>query len=254
MNEERAKERAKDRTTDRTNEKEENGEERKKQVVEKLRTKKPVIILLSGWAGSGKDTVANILCKKWDFVRLAFADELKWDVSQKTGLPLSFFHSEQLKDKPLDIRILAYPTAVTPRDLLLQHAKREREKNPFIYCEIILDKIADSTSPRIVISDWRYKKEFAFLSQNLDYYFTILRFRVHRSCITPSPDASEHDLDDEPVDSTLFNDGSLPELTESVSYHLRDALMHVVLEDSKLEHRVKSPCTDSEIQSQTEAT
>ena len=43
------------------------------------------IIWISGYAGAGKDTMASILCKKYDFQRVAFADSLKDIVAAKYG-------------------------------------------------------------------------------------------------------------------------------------------------------------------------
>ena len=38
-----------------------------------------MIIMLSGWAGSGKDAAASLLLEEMDCVRFAFADSLKLD-------------------------------------------------------------------------------------------------------------------------------------------------------------------------------
>lgn len=46
---------------------------------------KPIVVLVSGWMGSGKDTLVDRLVKQHGFVRFGFADELKDDVSKEMG-------------------------------------------------------------------------------------------------------------------------------------------------------------------------
>ena len=99
-----------------------------------------IVILLSGWARSGKDTVADHLCATHGFKRVAFADPLKEAVAAETGLPLELFYTAA-KGAPLPAPITAYPTAKRPRDLLLEHARRARSQDPDIYARAIVDRI-----------------------------------------------------------------------------------------------------------------
>ena len=48
---------------------------------------KPMLIGVSGLAGSGKDTVANHLCANYNFVKISFADTLKDAVAMIFDLP-----------------------------------------------------------------------------------------------------------------------------------------------------------------------
>ena len=68
------------------------------------------LVALSGWKGSGKDTLANYLVKKYGFKRLAFADKLKDMASQEYGIPREHFDDPRFKEKP----ILSMP--VNPKD------------------------------------------------------------------------------------------------------------------------------------------
>jgi len=90
-----------------------------------------VVILLSGWSGSGKDAAANLLVDEMNFIRLALADMLKLVVSQSTGIPLNYFHDRDLKDT------VAPGYHVTPRQLLLEHAVIARSTDPDIYSRLI---------------------------------------------------------------------------------------------------------------------
>lgn len=155
--------------------------------------------MLSGWAGSGKDTVAKYMDA---FQRLAFADKLKEDVSIETGIPLEDFHSSA-KDLPRN--------SVTPRSLLLRHALEAKKKDPHIYIRHVAK--LSGQHEKIVITDWRYKEEYAFLAKNTSA--RIIRVRVNRNLI-PSNDPSEHELDNEPFDYYIHNTGSLESLHKQV--------------------------------------
>lgn len=65
-----------------------------------------MIISISGLAGSGKDTIGNILIKKHNFTRIAFADALKSICSTITGLSWDMFNDPNLKDKELDNEVV----------------------------------------------------------------------------------------------------------------------------------------------------
>jgi hypothetical protein len=48
---------------------------------------------------------------------------------------------------------------------LLQHALAARAKNPDIYATQVAEKIIDEGLSRVVISDWRYKREYDYLAR-----------------------------------------------------------------------------------------
>jgi hypothetical protein len=93
----------------------------------------------------------------------------------------------------------------TPRQLLLEHALASRERDPDIYSR----KVAAVARfhENVVISDWRYQREYSFLQDAIPG--TILCYRVTRKGVIPSLDPSEHDLDTQPMDAHIRNDGSL---------------------------------------------
>ena len=175
--------------------------------------------MISGWARVGKDAAASLMTDEMGFRRLAFADALKEIVSAETGLPVETFHLHT-KDAPLEHSCKAYPTAKTPRDLLLQHALVARAKNPDIYAVQVAEKIIDEGLNRIVISDWRYKREYDYLAREFPE-FQILRLRINRQGVSGSPDPSEHDLDEEPVDAIIQNNGGISDLRDLLKAALR---------------------------------
>lgn len=184
-------------------------------------TMQSCVVLLSGWAGSGKDAAAAILVEEMGFRRFAFADALKEDVAQISGLPLATFHTAA-KDKPLEILCKTYPTAKTPRDILLQHARVQRAHNPDIYSGMVIDEIKASSIKKAVISDWRYHREYAHIYRELYERMPLLTIRIIRPGIIPSPDLTEHDLDNYPFDVEIQNDGALGDLRVKLKAILSD--------------------------------
>lgn len=185
-----------------------------------------LIVMLSGYAGSGKDTAAALLVDEYGFQRLAFADPLKQDVSQRTGLPLEYFTTAR-KDEPLppDVSHPDFPTAKTPRDMLIQHAAAERTRDNHIYARYVRDAI--SASPphsRIVITDWRYRSEASVIAGLSDTTNYVVHMRITRPDVTPSREPSEHDLDSFPMDLRITNSGTLRDLRHVLITALRPYL------------------------------
>jgi hypothetical protein len=171
------------------------------------------VLLLSGWAGSGKDAAAALLVEEMNFTRVAFADGLKEDVSKETGIPIAFFHDKYHKDTPVE--------GVTPRDHLLRHALAVRKSDPDAYSRRVAETIHTYDDQRFVVSDWRYKREYEHLRTILNPNITVLRGRIQRPGITPSNDPSEHDLDEESFDFTIQNDGCISDLRDSLKALMR---------------------------------
>lgn len=69
------------------------------------------IIALSGWRGSGKDTIADYLANNYGYKRIAFADKLKDMTAQQYDVPRNYFDNIDYKEKALE----QYP--IVPKDL-----------------------------------------------------------------------------------------------------------------------------------------
>jgi hypothetical protein len=155
-----------------------------------------MIIWLSGYAKSGKDTAASYLCQKYGFVRLAFADILKIIVSQKYGFPFELTQTQlgkttMVKDK-------------TVREWLIYESLKMKENDPYYFAKVVFEKILDSKE-NIVISDWRYPSEYQFITNNSLGTVKHISLRICRPCITPMDDLSEHQLDDWQFDHKIAN-------------------------------------------------
>ena len=80
------------------------------------------IVLLSGWSGSGKDVAANLMCEEMGYTRLAFADIVRQEVSEKTKIHTDYFSSPLYKDLPIPTRLADFPNAITYRDVVIEWA------------------------------------------------------------------------------------------------------------------------------------
>lgn len=169
------------------------------------------IVMLSGWAGSGKDTVANILTSEHGYTRFAFADALKYDVHECTGIPMQILHSPYMKMEALPFPIDGFPDAVTYRDVIIQHAARQRALDNDIYSRKVVDEIRAKKPARVVISDWRYQREYEVLKDAFPEV-TIRKVAIRNSSVPQMDIPSEHDLDDVPMDTIVHNNSTLTDL------------------------------------------
>ena len=169
--------------------------------------------MLSGWSGSGKDTVADWLVRERGYVRVAFADPLKEDVAAATGIPVSVFHDPVAKGVPLA------GVAQTPRDLLIEHARRARAVDPDIYARAIVGKIQSEDLARVVVSDWRLLREYKYVRSMLPAA-EIVRVRVSRLGLTVLTEPTEHELDEHPMDIHINNDGDIQSLYDNICSNL----------------------------------
>lgn len=169
------------------------------------------IIMLSGWAGSGKDTVANIMVSDHGYTRVAFADALKDDVHTSTGIPMQILHSPYMKMETLPFPIDGFPEAHTYRDVIIQHAARQRALDNDIYSRKVVDEIRAKKTDRVVISDWRYQREYQVIRQAFPDA-NIRKVAIRNPAVSQMDIPSEHDLDEVVMDTFIHNNSSLSEL------------------------------------------
>jgi hypothetical protein len=185
-------------------------------------TNSPLILLISGWAGSGKDAAATLLVEEMGFQRFAFADSVKEICAHKYDIPLSRFHS-LAKDSQLAHHVAAWPHARTPRDILIAHAAAARAKDNAVFARHVANDINQSDVERIVISDWRFLIEHTQLRDAFPDA-QILTARIVRPGITQNNDATEHELDGISTDLVIANDGCISDLRDHLRALLRPYL------------------------------
>ena len=171
-----------------------------------------MIIGLTGYAQSGKDTVANILVDRYGFTRIAFADkirELLYEANPMydsiVGEPLFVKAKvdrdgwEEAKKSP-HIRRLLQTTGVAARKLFGED---------FWVKQALKDISPDGN---YVIADVRFENEADMIKA---LYGQV--WRVRRQNVEPvNQHVSEVALDDYKFDQILKNEGSLDELKELV--------------------------------------
>lgn len=187
-------------------------------------TKHPLILLISGWAGSGKDAAAALLAEELGFARYSFATALKIDASAETGIPLADFHGHAAKDAALTEPCYAFPQAKTPREVLLAYAARIRSHDPDVYARVMVKGIESEDVRRVVVSDWRLLKEHSYITQKMPQA-RIVTLRVTRSDVEPRAEAIEHELDEFPFDLRIQNDGCISDLRDALRHALRPFLV-----------------------------
>ena len=189
--------------------------------------KNKVIILLSGYKRSGKDTIASKVKELVPEVKLhAFAEELKRMASHLFQLDYSFFTSQDLKERPL----LKYANtsdewgkmltnmqkddlhegAHTPRSLLILLGSFIRYYDKNYWADKVIDRILTSPEHIHIVTDCRFKNEIERAKERLtaDDNYKVVHIRIHREP-PKSNDPSERDLDDITPQYIIDNTGDI---------------------------------------------
>lgn len=176
------------------------------------------IILLSGWAGSGKDLLADYLVKNRNYTKFSFASNLKKKVSEHYNIDYNLTLTQEGK------KTIVNGSSI--RELLIDYSKEIRNKNDNIFVEYICDeiKLFDSyktkrgeTLSDIVISDLRYMNEINLINQ-IFHKSKIFTIRINRHHNSPVNDISENQLDLFKFDYIIDNKGSKEDLYKEFTY------------------------------------
>jgi len=147
---------------------------------------------LTGFAGSGKDTVADLLVAHCGFRKLAFADALRGEVSNAFGVDMVYFTRPESKSVPMGALSMTYaPIAFlaavthalrlpgagmsdddyavwlaeprTPRQILQWWGTEyRRAQNPHYWSRVLLQRVFDlhrDGCSRIAVTDCRFRNE-----------------------------------------------------------------------------------------------
>lgn len=166
--------------------------------------------MLSGWAGSGKDTTANYLVEHKGYTRMAFADVLKNHIAKTRNIPREWMDTLEGKSRIVGDK--------TVREYLIQDGQAAREKDPEVWIKFVMKTIRDATASgegiKVVISDWRLPNEYTVLKREFN---NVVRVRVNRFEKPPINDYTETALDKEPFEMTLDNSGTRDEYQDLLS-------------------------------------
>jgi hypothetical protein len=158
----------------------------------------PQIVLLAGWAGSGKDLFGAYLTKNHGYRRYAFADPVKDLVAAGCGIDRASLDTAEGK------AAIHGPTGQGVRQLLISYAEESRAADPTCWASAIASRILADKPPRVVVTDWRHLDEFFALQRAVPaatfYFLRCTRYGERYSSV---PDATEYGLLGFPFDAEL---------------------------------------------------
>jgi hypothetical protein len=175
------------------------------------------VIGLTGYAQSGKDTVASILVEKYGYRRVAFADKIKeflYGINPMVACsPTGYLQDlvnlvgwDEAKQEP-QVRRLLQDLGVSGRELLY----------PNVWVTPVLSTIR--SGDRVVVTDVRFENE-AGAVKNMGGQL----WRVKRLGFGPVNDhVSEYELDGYKVDQIFVNNGTLEDLETLITTRMRNA-------------------------------
>lgn len=177
-------------------------------------------IALFGFAGSGKDSVANRLVSEHGYRRVSFADPLKAmaltvdPVVTGNTYPENYRLSDVVNTHGWDEAKRTYPEV---RRFLQRLGQAQRDIDEDYWLNIAINKIGNIPDyTPVVVTDVRYDNEYEALSK-LDF----LMVRVNRPDIGPANDHVSEDADRFTPDTTFHNNGTLGALNDNTDLMVR---------------------------------
>lgn len=184
------------------------------------------ILGLMGQAGVGKDSVAEILGRRYRVMRFAFADQLRIECAAAWGVDIEVFLRRELRNEPqpalaLDrcmsapFRAYAWELGLLgplrPRSVMQRWGDYRRSADPDHYVHALapaIDQAWAAAADALVVTDVRFPNELVHLRG-----LGAAIWRVHRPGLGhPEPHASERVLSGVAGDLTIVNDGRLIDL------------------------------------------
>ncbi len=168
------------------------------------------IILISGKAGSGKDTVGKILVNNHYYTRYAYADALKDYVSETFKLDRKLFDTQEGKMS----EIIIDGKKTSPRQLLIDVSLEKKKENELIWIETVIKNIINCNNKFIVITDFRFLQEYTEL---IKIFGNVTTLKIERKYSLNIDDPSETSLNSFDFAFTLENNSSKEELQSKIA-------------------------------------
>jgi len=112
-----------------------------------------IIILISGYQGSGKDSIGRNLVSYWGFSRVAFADMLKDEVSKIYGIERSRMDTQEGKKS-----LISQEDTRSVRDILIEHGQLRRNQDGDYWSNEAIKRM--DGKDKVVVTDWRFPQEY----------------------------------------------------------------------------------------------
>jgi hypothetical protein len=185
-----------------------------------------IVLALSGWKRSGKDTTADYLCNEYGFRRVSFAAKLKDMVASTYNVPREYMDSPTHKEMPLhNLPVIPSDLSTerlqemfrtelrngywTPRALCILEGSVKRAVYSNYWVKQAVEQIVSDPVSNYVITDMRYKTE----ADTVKILFPDVRImRINRFDNIDTMDPSERDMDDYSFDFTVDNRTSMESL------------------------------------------
>lgn len=176
------------------------------------------LIGLTGFAQSGKDTVANILVSKYGYTRIAFADKIR-EFLYEVNPMVACSPTGYLKDL---VNLVGWDAAKQEPQVrrLLQDlgvAARNIFGDGFWVWQAVKDLDSEK---KYVITDVRFENELDFIRECKGQVWRVLRPGVS----AVNSHVSESQIQDQQVDQVLVNSGTLEDLELLIKVRMQDAL------------------------------
>jgi hypothetical protein len=168
------------------------------------------IWLLKGYAGSGKDTSAEILVHNVNGTISSFASAVKDEVAIMYEFQREVLDTQEGKQRPVHF---ADGTCKTLRDLIIEHGQGQKQlyNDPQYWAK----RLAAPQTDHWILSDWRFLAELDCLKSRFPEA-QIHTVHIQRDSIRPMSSETEHELDGYPCEFVWPNNGSIQDLEQLV--------------------------------------
>jgi hypothetical protein len=178
-----------------------------------------IIWLISGYAGSGKDTTAELLVNLIGptlCTRDSFAGAVKDEVAAMYEFDRAYLNTAEGKARRIR---MPDGTVKTVRELIIEHAESTKAatEDPAIWAK----RLTSPSTPHWILSDWRFLDELIALRMRFPQA-VIYTLRVKRPGVEHMNTYTEHELDGYVTQYTIENSGSLLYIGNQLSQILNE--------------------------------